>query len=309
MLMNGLNRGFEYRSFLGAESAGLRLIEYLTLTYAAFSREEWLSRIHSGRVFLDGIPVLEHQLLRPGQRLSWKRPPWKEPEAPLSFAIIYRDKDLLAVAKPSGLPTLPGGGGFMDHTLISLVRNHFPEASPLHRLGRGTSGIVLFTLTRSASPKILKSWRGGEVLKVYRALASGCPDEDSFTVDVPIGPVPHQVLKTIHAACATGKPAQSHVKVLERRVFSSLLQITITTGRPHQIRIHLAAAGYPLVGDPLYGAGGVPSENCRAVPSDLGYALHNGLLGFPHPGGGKWIEITCGPPPLLRLGYEGNGCN
>ncbi len=299
--MTPLNHGFEYREVLGADAAGLRIIDYLTKCYPGFPREVWLDRIESGRVLLDGIPSMQNAILRPGQHLSWLRPPWEEPEAPLSFAILYQDAHLLAVAKPRGLPTNPGGGGFMEHTLLSLVRRHFPGASPLHRLGRGTSGIVLFAATQEAASKTSRAWRGGEILKVYRALATGSPAGDEFEVDTPIGPVPHGILKTIHAACPLGKPAHSHIRVLERRHSCSLLQIRITTGRPHQIRIHLAAAGHPLVGDSLYTAGGVPAENSRALPGDLGYHLHNALLGFPHPATGKWTEIDCMPPPLLRL--------
>jgi 23S rRNA pseudouridine1911/1915/1917 synthase len=257
-------------------------------------------------VLLDGFPSKPSAVLRPGQQLSWMRPPWEEPEVPRSFAVLYKDEHLLGVAKPEGLPTMPGGGGFMEHTLLSLVRCHFPAASPLHRLGRGTSGIVLFALTQEASSVTSKAWRCGQVLKVYRALAGGCPASDEFEIHTPIGPVPHQILKSIYAACAVGKPAQSYVKVLERRDSCSLLQIRITTGRPHQIRIHLAAAGHPLVGDPLYEIGGIPAENSRALPGDLGYCLHSALLGFPHPATGKWIEITCAPPPRLRRLFQPN---
>ena len=299
--MNTLNQGFEYRQRLGADAGGLPLIEYLIRFYPAFTREEWLARIESGRILLDCEPARERQILRPGQLLSWFRPPWREPEVPRSFAILYQDDYLLGVAKPSGLPTLPGGGSFMDNTLLSLVRRHFPEANPLHRLGRGTSGIVLFAVNRDSAAKALRSWRDGEVHKVYRALASGCPDSDEFSVDVPIGPVPHRMLKAIHAASPLGKRAHSDIRVLERRASSSLLEVRITTGRPHQIRIHLAAAGHPLAGDPLYAIGGVPAADCSALPSDLGYYLHNAVLGFPHPANGKWTEITCLPPPELRL--------
>jgi len=299
-----LNHGFQYRKRLGEDSAGLKMIDYLSRCYSGFTQEEWLDRIESGRVLLDGIPSNQNAILRSGLMLSWMRPPWEEPEAPRSFAVLYRDEHLLGIAKPEGLPTMPGGGGFMENTLLSLVRKHFPGASPLHRLGRGTSGIVLFAITSEAASKISRAWRGSQILKVYRALAAGRPVGDEFEVDIPIGPVPHPILKTIHAASGTGKPAHSHVKVLERRDTCSLLQIRITTGRPHQIRIHLAADGHPLVGDPLYPAGGVPAEDCQALPSDLGYHLHSALLGFPHPATSKWTEITCAPPPLLRLHSE-----
>jgi 23S rRNA pseudouridine1911/1915/1917 synthase len=304
MAMTRLNRGFEFRELLHADAAGLMLIEYLTGRYPAFTREVWIERIESGRVLLDGIPSTQSAMLRQGQHLSWVRPPWQEPEAPRSFAILYRDAYLLAVAKPAGLPTIPGGGSFLDNTLLALVRRHFPDAAALHRLGRGTSGIVLFAMTREAASRISQSWRCGEILKVYRALAAGCPAGDELEIDIPIGPVPHRILKTIHAACAAGRPAHSHIRVLERREACSLLQVRITTGRPHQIRIHLAAAGHPLVGDPLYVAGGIPAEDSTALPGDLGYLLHNALLGFPHPATGKWTEIHCMPPPALRLHFE-----
>jgi 23S rRNA pseudouridine1911/1915/1917 synthase len=296
-----LNNGFEYRKRLGVDAAGLKMIDYLTRCYSGSTQEEWLDRIDAGRILLDGIPSSQDAILRPGRILSWMRPPWEEPEAPMSFAILYRDAHLLGIAKPEGLPTVPGGGRFMDHTLLSLVRRHYPGANPLHRLGRGTSGVVLFATTAEAASMVSQSWSNSQILKVYRALACGRPTSDEFEVDAPIGPVPHRILKTIYASCPAGKPAHSHIKVLERREDCSLLQIRITTGRPHQIRIHLAASGHPLVGDPLYLAGGLPAENSRALPGDLGYHLHSVLLGFPHPITGEWTEIACAPPPLLRL--------
>ncbi|MBN2319949.1 MAG: RluA family pseudouridine synthase [Acidobacteria bacterium] len=302
--MTPLNRGFEYRKLVGAEAAGRPVIDYLVRHFPAFTQEEWLQRIEAGRVLLDRIPVRSDQLVKPGQLLTWVRPPWNEPDVPRSYAILYRDGNLLAVAKPSGLPTLPGGGDFMDNTLLSLVRRHFPEANPVHRLGRGTSGIVLFALNKRTTRKMFQAWSAHKILKIYRALVSGCPDADDFDIDVPVGPVPHKLLKTVFAASPDGKPAHSRSTVLERRDSGSLVQVRITTGRPHQIRIHMAAAGYPLVGDPLYVKGGVPAPGSRARPSDLGYFLHNAVLGFPHPDSGEWIEVDCAPPPLLRCSKE-----
>ncbi|HSW40191.1 MAG TPA: RluA family pseudouridine synthase [Acidobacteriota bacterium] len=298
--MAGVNKGYEYREYLPAESAGLMVIDYLVARYPAVSRGQWLRRIASGRVLIDGVVAEADAVLSPGQCLRWLRPPWVEPEAPLDFAILYRDSHLLGIAKPAGLPTMPGGGRFMDNTLFTLVRRRYPGANPLHRLGRGTSGVMVFALTREAFAAVSKAWNIGQVEKRYRTLAGGLPGADSFDVDVPIGPVPHPVLKSIHAATPDGRPAHSRIEVLERRGDRSLLDVHITTGRPHQIRIHCAAAGHPLVGDPLYTTGGVPAANSLAVPGDLGYHLHSRLLALPHPATGHRTEIVCLPPPLLR---------
>ena len=213
--------------------------------------------------------------------------------------MLYEDDDLLSVAKPSGLPTLPAGG-FLDHTLLRLVRKSRPEASPIHRLGRGTSGVVLFARTARAGSNICAAWRRNEVVKIYRGLAAGCPAEDNFTIEVPIGPVPHPKIGTVNAACPDGKFALSRVSVLERRGATSLLEIRIETGRPHQIRIHLAFAGFPLVGDPLYAAGGAINDS-EALPGDIGYLLHAQRLCFCHPATGLPFETQCPPPPELAL--------
>ena len=208
---------------------------------------------------------------------------------PLDYCILHEDEDLIAVSKPCGLPTLPAGG-FLEHTLLALVRKDHPEASPLHRLGRGTSGVVVFARTARARSGICAAWRRNEVSKIYRGLATGCPAEDNFNIAAPIGPVPHPKIGTVNAACPDGKSALSRVSVLERRDGASLLEIGIETGRPHQIRIHLAFAGHPLVGDPLYAARGA-FNNPETLPGDTGYLLHAERLRFRHPATGLPLEI------------------
>jgi 23S rRNA pseudouridine1911/1915/1917 synthase len=248
---------------------------------------------------VDGLEVQADAVLKPGQMLLWRRPPWNEPEIPLAYAVLHEDEDLLAVAKPCGLPTIPGGG-FLEHTLLWLVQKRYPEATPIHRLGRGTSGVVLFARTARARSVLSAAMRQSEVIKVYRALAGGVPPQAKFSITTPIGPIPHPRLGTIHAACPTGKRALSRVSILERRADACLLEVTIETGRPHQIRIHLAAAGHPLVGDPLYRAGGGLRGDGGALPGDLGYLLHAERLCLRHPATGLPFEVSCCPPPELR---------
>ncbi len=221
---------------------------------------------------------------------------------PLAFALLHLDADLLAVAKPRGLPSIPNGG-FLEHTLLRLVRARFPAVTPMHRLGRATSGLVLFARTREARRIVSAAWRDGKVHKVYRALASGVPMAAKFTVDVPIGLVDHPRLGRIHAAVPRGsdggRTAVSHVRVLGERQGNALVEVTIPTGRPHQIRIHMAAAGHPLVGDPVYAAGGLPLPD-PGLPGDPGYRLHAHRLSLAHPATGARLDLECAPPPDLR---------
>ena len=311
---SALNRGFDYHERVVAKAAGLTFLEYLARSYGHSSREEWQERIQAGRVILDGARAALETILRAGQTLVWRRPGWVEPSTPVSFAILYKDDSLLVVAKPPGLPVLPAGG-FLQNTLLFLVRRRFPEASPVHRLDRGTSGLALFARSKAARSRFPAAWRRGEIRKVYRALARGSPARNEFAIGVPIGPVPCPSLGlhrsgtsgNVFAASPLGKPAQSEVRVLERRAGTALLEITTRTGRPHQVRIHLAAAGHPLVGEPFYGEGGLPAIGSREsprvrppLPGDPGFLLHAESVIFPHPETGERIEVSCLPPPALR---------
>lgn len=298
------NQGYTYRERIGPEWAGQRLLAYLTARHPHSDADTWAARLRRGELWLNGLPARGDERLSPGQRLTWQRPPWVEEAVPLHYDLVLEDAWLLAVNKPSGLPTLPGGG-FLEHTLLSLVRRDFPAATPLHRLGRATSGLLLFGRTRAATSALSAAWRGGAVEKRYRALVQGVPAWDALDIETPIGPVPHARLGTVYAASATGKPALSRARVLERRKGSALLEVEIPTGRPHQIRIHLASVGHPLAGDPLYGVGGLPLPERPGLPGDGGYHLHAARLTFVHPLTGELLDLHAPPPPMLRTAGEG----
>ncbi len=294
-----LNEGCEYRERIGPDADGSTLLHYLSRRYSHSSSAEWATRIACGHVLIDDRPAHADTVLRTGCALAWQRPPWIEPDAPKSFSVLYEDDDLIAVNKPAGLPTLPGAN-FLQSTLLYLVKAYATDAAPLHRLGRWTSGIVLCARNPNARTELMRQWSAKKVGKRYRALANGCPDWDATTISMPIGPVPHALLGSIHSASQKGKSALSHVTVIERREDSFLCDVRIATGRPHQIRIHLASSGHPLVGDPLYGAGGLPLPDTHALPGDPGYHLHAAELSFRHPGTDREIIIECEPPLILQ---------
>lgn len=294
-----LNDGYEYREQLGAQAHAQTVLAYLSGRYRHSTPTEWAARIAAGQVRVDAKIAHAETILRAGNTLVWQRPPWQEPDAPLAFTVLYEDADLLAVAKPAGLPTLPGAN-YLQSTLLYQVQRTYSGATPLHRLGRWTSGIVLCARNARASAVLVRQWGTPQVSKRYRALASGAPAWDERTITDRIGPVPHAVLDTVHAVSAQGKPAESHVVVRARRADTFLCDVWIATGRPHQIRIHLAAAGHPLVGDPLYASGGLPAVDTQAVPGDPGYQLHAAELRFPHPRMGNEVRIECEEPAGLR---------
>ncbi|MEP6782386.1 MAG: RluA family pseudouridine synthase [Acidobacteriota bacterium] len=297
-----LNRGWSYREQVGSEGAGQTVLAYLAATRLHSTESEWAARIERGEVEVEDTLVRSDVVLHAGQTVVWNRPPWDEAPVPTNFDIIHEDDAILVVNKPSGLPTMPAGG-FLEHTLLTMVRERHPHASPLHRLGRCTSGLVLFARTKDAASQLARAWRDRAVKKTYRALGLGSTRAEMFVIDVPIGPVSHPMIGTIQAACAGGRPAHSEAIVLEQRHDQTLFSIDITTGRPHQIRIHMAYAGHPLIGDSVYEAGGGLKRH-PGLPGDGGYFLHAERLQFTHPVSSQLMTVTATPPPELQTHQE-----
>ncbi|MGB9492917.1 MAG: RluA family pseudouridine synthase, partial [Terriglobales bacterium] len=237
---------------------------------------------------------------------------------PLDFEVLFEDPHLLAVNKPSGLPTLPAGG-FMENTLLRLVQKQTPSANPVHRLGRGTSGIVLFAKTAQAAAQLSANWNTSRIQKIYRALAQGIAQHDAYEILTPIGLVPHPLIGSVWAANPSGKPSKSLAKVISRAPSSTAssstgtttgtttFEVRLSSGRPHQIRIHLASIGHPLVGDPLYGLTGQPLENLPGLPGDGGYFLHAQFLKFQHPITGEKINLEAALPSGFSLQQSVHG--
>ena len=290
-----LNRGYAYNTIISSQYHGQTLLTHLASLYPHSTPQAWQEKLNDGEVTLDGVSATGSEVVTAGQTLVWNRPPWDERDAPQHFEVLFEDAHLLAVNKPSGLPTLPGGG-FMENTLLRLVQKRTPNANPVHRLGRATSGIVLFAKTAQAASHLFANWNTAKIEKIYRALAQGVAEQDTYEILTPIGLVPHPRIGQVWAASPGGKASKSFAKVIARTASTTTFAVSLHSGRPHQIRIHLASIGHPLVGDPLYGAGGLPLEQLPGLPGDGGYWLHAQFLRFEHPVSGGRIELEADLP-------------
>jgi 23S rRNA pseudouridine1911/1915/1917 synthase len=311
-----LNQGWIYRDQVGFDGAGSSLVDFYATRYTHSTRAQWEQRIVSGQVQIDTqIADNPEQILTQGLTLAYHRPPWSEAEVPSEITVVLEDEDLLVVDKPAGLPVLPGGN-FLEHTLLWMLRaRHGQRVAPLHRLGRGTSGLIAFAKSDIARRQVSDDFAGGRVDKIYRALVLGRLRPDELTVTAPIGRVPYpplgRVFAAVDASASERKISRSEVRVLEYNsdVDESLVQVRIPTGRPHQIRIHLAAVGHPLVGERLYVSGGLPrpltDQQPPPLPGDGGFHLHSTRVHLRHPAkSGVLISLWSLPPVVLRTRVE-----
>ncbi|MBS1826651.1 MAG: RluA family pseudouridine synthase [Acidobacteria bacterium] len=290
-----LNQGYAYTTRISGKHDGQRLLSHLASLYSHSTPETWQQRLDNGEVTLNGVTATGGERVIAGQTLVWNRAAWVEPDCPRHFELLFEDEHLLAVNKPSGLPTLPAGG-FLENTLLRLVQAITPCANPVHRLGRGTSGIVLFAKTPQAAAHLSANWNTPNIQKIYRALAQNVAQQDEYEIVAPIGLVPHPRLGLVWAASAQGKPSKSLARVISRTTSTTTFEVSLNSGRAHQIRIHLAFIGHPLAGDPLYGMTGQPLDNLPGLPGDGGYLLHAQYLKLNHPISGERIHLEAALP-------------
>lgn len=266
-------------------------VDYLAGRFTYHSKEKWTELIREGRVFVNNILCGENSFVKAGDTVAYEPYDFEEPAANLSYSIVYEDEWMLCVNKPGNLLVHRAGKSFRNN-LVYLLRNvntpPYPNCRPVHRLDRDTSGAVLVAKDAEQGAILGNLFRDNAVTKRYAAVVRGHPNIDTpFCIDKPI--TADKSATPGNAPCKfivdeRGKPASTIIEEIRRLDNGlSLLKVRPLTGRTHQIRVHLASIGFPIVGDKVYG--GI---------DDIRQALHCESLSFPHPH--KHIECAITAP-------------
>jgi 23S rRNA pseudouridine1911/1915/1917 synthase len=279
------------------------MAERRRLDLALISRTPGLSRrkardvIEKGQVRVDGRTVTE-----PGHGVAadatihWDPNLPAQPRARLALPILHRDASVLVVDKPAGLLSVPTPGGAAEATALGHVRDFARRlgrrayAGAVHRLDRDTSGALAFALSPEAHSLMREAFRAHRIERRYLALVRGSPADERGTVDKPIRDAHAGGRRGLARAGEPSRPALTRYRVVERLGPASLLELELETGRQHQIRLHLASIGHPVLGDRVYGEGRDPVAAARQM-------LHARLLAFPHPETGRAVRVES---PLPR---------
>jgi len=286
---------------------GLRLDKFVCDKCPELSRTHAQKLIIDGNIKVNGSPAKASLKLDAGDRVDVVVPP--TPPSPLTpealpLNIIYEDDDLLIIDKPAGMTVHPAPG-HPEHTLLNAILAHYPHLIDIsdslrpgivHRLDKDTSGVMLVAKNALAQSNLIEQFQARSILKVYWVLVKGHLAPESGIIEADIGRDPANRKRM--AVVANGREARSRYRVIRYMGNFTLLEVILETGRTHQIRVHLAAIGYPVVGDPVYG-----------VKSDYlsRQFLHACRLGFKLPSTGEYVEFTSELPPDLSQALENIG--
>ena len=299
--------------------AGWRLDRYLCEKIRRLSRTRVQEIIR--RSLVSDRPLKPSTLIAPGLSFRLRRRALEEPQTPDEVRELYLDDAILVVDKPAGLPMHPTAR-YHNGTLVSVLRRKYGadfRADPAHRLDRETSGLIACGRTLKSCQTLMRAFVGGEVHKEYLAIVEGRPADDTFDVDAPIAEGTPLIRIAVRIDPVRGKPSRTRFRVVSRferhgEAFA-LLRAFPETGRQHQIRVHLREAGFPIVGDKIYGPdeGYFDRFSKRCLEPEAWerlrlprHALHAAHLRFPHPESGREVSFEA-PLPADLQGFLGVG--
>ena len=294
------------------EEVGERL-DVILAARGAVTRTLAQRAIKAGLVTLNGVQARPSHRLEPGDAVEGELPeavvaaPGAE-DIPVD--VRYSDDHLLVVSKPAGLVTHPARGhetGTLVNALLALGGTLSQENSVrpgiVHRLDKDTSGLLLIAKDDATQEALVDAIRRRAVERRYLALVRGVPPAATGTIEAPVGR--HPTKRRLMAVVAGGKPSVTHYSLLQAADERALLDVTLGTGRTHQIRVHLAHLGHPVLGDRVYGG---YSERTKALGLERPF-LHAWRLAFTHPATGEPVQIEDPLPPDLMRSLEAAGLN
>ena len=281
------------------EHAGVRLDAFLSAD-GALTRSQAARLIAEGRVRVNGKPAAKSARLSGGETVTVDVPQLRETALPpqdIPLDVVYEDDDIIVVNKPTGLVVHPAPG-HPDGTLVNALLHHCGDSLSgiggekrpgiVHRIDRDTSGLIIAAKNDAAHLALSAQLKDHSLSGTYECLVTGNMKQDSGTVDAPIGRSSADRKKM--AVVPTGRRAVTHWEVVARYPGVTHLRCRLETGRTHQIRVHMAHIGHPILGDTVYGAK-------KPVPGLTGQCLHATGLRFIHPRTGEPVELHCPLPP------------
>ncbi|MCL6471625.1 MAG: RluA family pseudouridine synthase [Firmicutes bacterium] len=296
---------FEFSLVVGQEDAGQRLDVFLAKNPEIASRSLAQNLIKKGLVLVEGRQADKNYRLKAGEMVDVAIPPPESTEVkpePIPLDIRYEDSDIIVLSKPAGMVVHPAHG-HASGTLVNALLAHAPELSSIggvtrpgiiHRLDKDTSGLMIIAKNDFAHQKLSWELKNREIKRTYLTLVHGRFKEMKGTIDAPIGRSP-KFRQKMAVMGTSAREAVSHYRVLAMYNDYSLVEVSLQTGRTHQIRVHMKYIGHPVVGDPLYGSGG--------SKRDLGLNrqfLHAYKLEFTHPRTGERMLFEDKLPPDLQ---------
>ena len=289
------------------DKAGARLDRFVGENCVELSRTHAQKLIADGYITVNGHVARASLKLDTGDRVDIIIPPTPpaslSPEA-IPLNILYEDDDLLVVDKPAGLTVHPAPG-HPAHTLVNAILSRFPHLTEVsdslrpgivHRLDRDTSGVMLVAKNKAAQDNLIDQFKARSVVKAYMALVKGRLTPERGIIEAPLGRDP--LNRKRMAVVSEGREARTEYQVVKYVGNYTLLEVILATGRTHQIRVHLAAIGYPVVGDPVYGV---------KSPHLARQFLHSCRLGFKLPSTGEYVEFKSELPKDLEQALKDMG--
>ena len=288
-------------------AAGTRLDRWLAGRLPELSRVRLQALIEAGRVRVDGAVRKAAARLAGGERVAVEIPPPAAEELvpePTALSVVFEDAHVLVVEKPAGIVVHPGAGHARG-TLAAALLAHAPEVAGVggprrpgivHRLDKDTSGLLVVAKSKAAYDALVAQLARRSVTRRYLAVVHGRVRADEGVIDRPIGRHPRDRVRMAVRPTGQGRRAVTRYRVLERLRGFTLLEVSLETGRTHQIRVHLASLGHPVAGDDVYGG-----RRREPLPTPLeGLALHAVRLAFVHPATGRPLEFASPVPARIE---------